>query len=1194
MSAPEPIQPEEVKKPTTDWPKSRPCSKPCLGVCECNNEKLPSGPAKPEAEEKLDNIKEQTSPQIVTSVPEDSEGIVSEHIPSLASKARDVEPDVAVSLRPKELISKPLVENMGTEPSPLVSSMPEKSGNVVAQHAPSTAPICEETHKIATPQLSQESVEDIWASCRNCACFIEPDEDLDESPLVHVCNQWKRKEALSQTPPSQELESKVIDEDSSSPPPKVNELPKDMEETISQTPETTECKSEITHEDIGDLWTTFINDPCYIELEEDLNESPLVYGCKQWRPKVVVSETSPTKAPESIVMDEDSSSPPPKVIGLSKDMECKPEIIHEDIEDLWTNFINDPCYIELEEDLNESPLVYGCKQWSPKVVSETSPTQALESLGMDEDSSSLPPKVIELSKDLEYKPEITHEDIEDLWTNFINDPCNIELEEDLNESPLTYNCTTFKTEREISNQSPIAVQKSEEIRRLTTEPTTVVPLTSKDSEKIASEHTQTPVFEDTENHPESSAIVQSKKGEMISKSSHDNIENLWTTFINNPCYYELEEDLNESPLTYGYEKQKPKVEVASDKPPIEDSGGTISETPAAVTPVPKDEISHLGEIPPEDIWPNFINVPCNIELDEDLETSPLTYGGVRPTSATVMSKSMETLVNDMLDTTLISKSTLQTSIAIRLIEGGKNQDNVSSDPTQSEAQEQPSHKLNVKITAQVRQREEDSLPKLISDTSNVEETKDLGSPQKEPEESVPAAPPPEKELWTTFINDSCNIELDEDDTPQSKRDCYRDDEIALKSSASPVEILGTTPHKATSDDDVAELWTTFINDPCNIELDEDDVPQSTCDCNRDDEIALKSSASPVEILDKTPHKAISDDDKAELWTTFINDPCNIELDEDDVPQSTCDCNRDDDTTPHKTTSDGAESSEDDDDLFLDPEGCDETDETLTTSTKAELLQKVAALQRDKEQLEQKVRNLEEEKKLKSHGMAAYEGFTESELQAALEVLKSKCRMKDVIITALADDLRMRCPSGVYDHLLKNVAEENVEASPPRDFNREQLCEYLNRPPGYKGRAMPPHPDPAAKECEEWRRRTYEASDPLPRRVTSPPAPPPEEKVDVAVPSPSGLQVMRRVGPDSLLVRWDVPQENISGYEIYVNGVLAEIVSCASRDKALLECLDLHSKVVLTLYALTPHGRSLPACAVYPDPGHEVELRSFHM
>jgi hypothetical protein len=72
--------------------------------------------------------------------------------------------------------------------------------------------------------------------------------------------------------------------------------------------------------------------------------------------------------------------------------------------------------------------------------------------------------------------------------------------------------------------------------------------------------------------------------------------------------------------------------------------------------------------------------------------------------------------------------------------------------------------------------------------------------------------------------------------------------------------------------------------------------------------------------------------------------------------------------------------------------------------------------------------------------------TVPELQNLIIALRNKCRNKDHIIMALANDLRLRVISSAFENLLRNVAlPESQVPEPPPDFDMEQLRRYLNRP-----------------------------------------------------------------------------------------------------------------------------------------------------
>lgn len=227
----------------------------------------------------------------------------------------------------------------------------------------------------------------------------------------------------------------------------------------------------------------------------------------------------------------------------------------------------------------------------------------------------------------------------------------------------------------------------------------------------------------------------------------------------------------------------------------------------------------------------------------------------------------------------------------------------------------------------------------------------------------------------------------------------------------------------------------------------------------------------------------------------------------------------------------------------------------------------------------------------------------TELQNMMADLQKKCHSKDQMIMALANDLRLRSQSGAFEDLLKNVKLSEAQLpEKPQDFDKEQLCKYLKVAVPSESRPTPtatftlrvrPKCDGAGLVAELERPQTADpsasrpqASDP--RDVQSAPGVPASEAMLAS------LTVLRRVAPDSLLLGWTVPSGcKLSGFEIFVNGQLAQKVRSPSRNKALLQSLDLNSRLVVTMYALTPQGRmSEPAYLVLPGPeDKEEEIRS---
>ncbi|PSN46216.1 hypothetical protein C0J52_13155, partial [Blattella germanica] len=212
---------------------------------------------------------------------------------------------------------------------------------------------------------------------------------------------------------------------------------------------------------------------------------------------------------------------------------------------------------------------------------------------------------------------------------------------------------------------------------------------------------------------------------------------------------------------------------------------------------------------------------------------------------------------------------------------------------------------------------------------------------------------------------------------------------------------------------------------------------------------------------------------------------------------------------------------------------------------------------------------------------SYADASPLELQSALSVMEKKCRTKDQIITALATELKLRAETDSFETILSNICTQNVPLpDSPRDFDREQLCEFLRRPDGYAARPPAPYPEPLSA-------RTIEVSSVCPFTC-----PGPKMQTCTEASSPLDLHVLRAIGADCLLLGWSNPPDaNFTGYEIFVNGKLKSKVRSSNRNKTLLQNLDLHHQNVITMYGLTATGRSSePACVTYPDPCVEIGVR----
>ncbi|XP_069704776.1 uncharacterized protein [Periplaneta americana] len=162
----------------------------------------------------------------------------------------------------------------------------------------------------------------------------------------------------------------------------------------------------------------------------------------------------------------------------------------------------------------------------------------------------------------------------------------------------------------------------------------------------------------------------------------------------------------------------------------------------------------------------------------------------------------------------------------------------------------------------------------------------------------------------------------------------------------------------------------------------------------------------------------------------------------------------------------------------------------------------------------------------------------SDNRTAIATLRMRAQTKDHIIAALADELRARAPKSDWQGLVERVVP---------DF-----------------------------EC---------AHKPHPAKITSPTRIPARPQVPATYPhtafplAPRNLQVVRQVESDSLLLVWDPPDSDVTGYEIYVNDMLYLRVRSGSRCHALLHSLNLYSSVLLSVYSLNGDLLSLQAAEI---------------
>jgi len=95
----------------------------------------------------------------------------------------------------------------------------------------------------------------------------------------------------------------------------------------------------------------------------------------------------------------------------------------------------------------------------------------------------------------------------------------------------------------------------------------------------------------------------------------------------------------------------------------------------------------------------------------------------------------------------------------------------------------------------------------------------------------------------------------------------------------------------------------------------------------------------------------------------------------------------------------------------------------------------------------------------------------------------------------------------------------------------------------------------------------------------------KESVDLTLLPPENFRLTRRVGSDGLLVAWTTPEDNeITGYQIYVEGGLVHRVRSSTRTKALIHNLDLQADMQIRIHSTASEGRiSAPETISYsPD------------
>ncbi|XP_048515248.1 uncharacterized protein LOC105686131 isoform X2 [Athalia rosae] len=177
--------------------------------------------------------------------------------------------------------------------------------------------------------------------------------------------------------------------------------------------------------------------------------------------------------------------------------------------------------------------------------------------------------------------------------------------------------------------------------------------------------------------------------------------------------------------------------------------------------------------------------------------------------------------------------------------------------------------------------------------------------------------------------------------------------------------------------------------------------------------------------------------------------------------------------------------------------------------------------------------------------------TASGLLCTVALLQSKCRTKDDMILALADELRKDATPERTERILERLAWPSPAARGVSDFDRSELWNYLRKS---SNGVAPGSDDPEKDESG----RPHDAC-PCPRTPRIPD--PPRE-----------FKVRRRVSGDGLILSWLPPLEGpVSGYEVLAEGETVARIRRPMRTETFVGGLDLGRLVLLEVRTVARNG-----------------------
>ncbi|XP_050300880.1 uncharacterized protein LOC126739300 isoform X2 [Anthonomus grandis grandis] len=227
------------------------------------------------------------------------------------------------------------------------------------------------------------------------------------------------------------------------------------------------------------------------------------------------------------------------------------------------------------------------------------------------------------------------------------------------------------------------------------------------------------------------------------------------------------------------------------------------------------------------------------------------------------------------------------------------------------------------------------------------------------------------------------------------------------------------------------------------------------------------------------------------------------------------------------------------------------------------------------------------------------GQTMSGLKMALNNLQSKCKAKDKMIEAMTTELAQRGTPEVFDRVL----DMSVRIPQALDYDQAEDVRSLDKLEHEKLAVLyaPTHKKDectcaedlrqVASKGVEVRTHKHKKKDRKEKKTVAvddceclhPQIVQREEK-DCQMIDLVGFEVIdiRRITEDSLIVKWNVPKnQDVQGYDIFVNGSVASKVMSGTRTSAMIHSLDLSKSIQITIYAVTKCGRiEPPAIAIY--------------